>query len=93
MINNCFPYKMFRENLENSCLNLGIKVLKIDPRNTSKTCFSCKSLNTSRPRQSLTICNSCGLKFNADLNGAKNILNFNLEKEAKYSGLSNSSLK
>jgi IS605 OrfB family transposase len=76
LINNCFPYSMFSNFLENSCSNLGILVEKINPAYTSKTCSNCGSLNTSRPKQNLFVCNDCHINQNADLNGAKNILLF-----------------
>jgi len=76
LINNCFPYSMFSNFLENSCSNNGILVKKINPANTSKTCSVCGSTNTIRPKQNLMVCNDCGSRQNADLNGAKNILLF-----------------
>jgi IS605 OrfB family transposase len=76
LINNCFPYLMFSNFLENSCLNKGILVKKINPAYTSKTCSNCGSTNTNRPKQSLLVCNNCNSRQNADLNGAKNILLF-----------------
>ena len=76
LMNSCFPYSMFSNFLENSCSNKGILVKKINPAYTSRTCSICGSTNTSRPRQSLLVCNSCNSRQNADLNGAKNILLF-----------------
>ncbi len=53
----------------------GIQVVKVNERNTSKTCHKCGSENTSRPTQGRFDCKTCGLEnYNADLNGAKNIL-------------------
>ncbi|MFX0201596.1 MAG: RNA-guided endonuclease InsQ/TnpB family protein, partial [Candidatus Hodarchaeota archaeon] len=40
---------------------------------TSKTCSKCGSTNTTRPIQSLVICQECGAKLQADINGAMNI--------------------
>jgi IS605 OrfB family transposase len=76
LINNVFPFRMFQSFLEYKCKLNGIEVKYINPKNTSKTCSFCGSLDTNRPKQSLLICNSCGRKLNADLNGAKNILGF-----------------
>ncbi len=83
LINNSFPYAMFSNFLENSCSNLGILIEKINPAYTSKTCSKCGSLNTSRPKQNLLICNDCYIKQNADLNGAKNILLFSQKNLVK----------
>jgi len=79
LINNVFPYKMFQSFLEYKCKLNGIEVKYINPRNTSKTCNQCGSPDTNRPKQSLLICNTCGRRLNADLNGAKNILKFSLQ--------------
>jgi ribosomal protein L37E len=51
---------------------LGIKVIKVNERNTSKTCHRCgnKGLRVG----SLFKCLKCGYSCNADYNGAMNIL-------------------
>ena len=72
---NSMSYSMFQGFLSYKCLDLGIQVEKINPAYTSKTCSSCKSRNTSRPRQVEFICNDCNLKLDADLNGSRNIEN------------------
>ncbi len=53
----------------------GIQVVKVNERDTSKTCHKCGSENTSRPTQGRFDCKTCSLEnYNADLNGGKNIL-------------------
>ena len=52
----------------------GIETVKVDPRNTSRTCSECghcEKLN--RKSQSVFKCRSCGHSMNADLNAAINI--------------------
>ena len=52
----------------------GIEVVKVDPRNTSRTCSECghcEKLN--RKSQSVFKCKSCKHSMNADLNAAINI--------------------
>ena len=52
----------------------GIEVVKVDPRNTSRTCSECghcEKLN--RKSQAVFKCKRCGHSSNADLNAAKNI--------------------
>jgi IS605 OrfB family transposase len=52
----------------------GIEVVKVNPRNTSRTCSECghcEKLN--RKSQSVFKCRSCGHSVNADLNAAINI--------------------
>lgn len=52
----------------------GIPVIKVDPRNTSRTCSVCGFVSKSnRKSQSIFSCKSCGITLNADFNGAVNI--------------------
>jgi IS605 OrfB family transposase len=52
----------------------GIEVVKVDPRNTSRTCSECDHCEKlNRRSQSVFKCRSCGHSMNADLNAAKNI--------------------
>jgi IS605 OrfB family transposase len=52
----------------------GIRVVYIDPRNTSKACSCCGHTHRSnRKSQSVFRCKSCGFELNADLNGARNV--------------------
>lgn len=58
----------------------GLKVISVDPKYTSQTCSSCGQKDkTNRISQSLYECSSCGLKTNADINAAKNILNLSVQ--------------
>ena len=52
----------------------GIEVIKVDPRNTSRTCSECGYCQKSnRKSQALFKCGSCGHTMPADLNAAINI--------------------
>ena len=51
----------------------GVPMVKLSERGTSKTCHRCHSRDTTRVVQSVFQCKRCGLVYNADLNGAKNI--------------------
>jgi len=53
----------------------GRKVVFVDPKNTSLTCFECKHVSKeNRKSQSDFLCVSCGHLDHADVNAAKNIL-------------------
>lgn len=57
----------------------GSSVVEVDPRNTSKTCSSCKEVvEGSRESQSRFLCKACGVELNADLNASINILTLGL---------------
>jgi len=53
---------------------MGIIVVKVDPRNTSRTCSECNHCEKlNRKSQAVFKCRSCGFSMNADLNAARNI--------------------
>ena len=53
---------------------VGVPVIYIDPRNTSRTCSACGFISKSnRKSQSVFSCCSCGHTANADINASKNI--------------------
>ena len=52
----------------------GLKVAKVDPRNTSRRCSRCGlTKKSNRKDQSHFECKSCHHTLNADLNGARNV--------------------
>jgi len=68
-----WPYHKLTKMIEYKANWEGIKVIKINEKNTSKTCYRCGHTGT-RYQQSVFNCSHCGLKdFNADVNGAINI--------------------
>jgi putative transposase len=71
-LNNGFPYYRLSQFIEYKAKWLGIKVIKVNERNTSKTCHRCgmKGLRVG----SLFKCLNCRYQCNADYNGAANIL-------------------
>ena len=67
--------KFFRM-LEYKLALTGRKLVKIDPRNTSRTCSQCGFVSKqNRLTQSQFKCVKCGFEANADLNAAVNIKN------------------
>ncbi|MCY3415023.1 MAG: transposase [Candidatus Heimdallarchaeota archaeon] len=60
--------------LENKLSELGLekRLLVVNEAWTSITCWKCNTRG-NRPKQSLFICNNCGWRGNADMNGAINI--------------------
>ena len=60
--------------IEQKAQRKGIKVFKIDPYRTSKTCSACGHYEIGqREMQSKFVCAVCGLSINADYNAALNI--------------------
>lgn len=52
----------------------GVRVIVVDPRNTSRTCAECGSCDKhNRRSQSSFVCRSCGHVAAADVNAARNI--------------------
>jgi len=67
------PYYRLSSFIQYKALWEGIPVVKVKEAYTSKTCHGC-GFQGSRPYQGLFVCHNCGLRYNADLNGALNIL-------------------
>jgi putative transposase len=52
----------------------GVRIIKVDPRNTSRTCAACGHCDkANRPSQAKFSCKACGHEANADRNAARNI--------------------
>ena len=69
---SAMPYYRLSQLIAYKALWEGIPVVKVPEAYTSKACHRCGSIG-SRPYQGLFLCHSCGLHYNADLNGAINI--------------------
>jgi IS605 OrfB family transposase len=53
---------------------IGVRLVEVDPRNTSRRCFKCgHTAKENRKSQSVFSCVKCGYQTNADGNGADNI--------------------
>jgi len=71
-LNNGFPYHKLSQFIEYKAKWLGIKVVKVSERNTSKLCHKCGHIGIRVG--SLFKCPNCNYLCNADYNGAMNIL-------------------
>lgn len=61
-------------SLTYKALQAGVKIVIVDPRDTSRTCLSCGHIDKkNRKSQSEFECVLCGFKAHADVVGAKNI--------------------
>jgi IS605 OrfB family transposase len=61
----------------------GVPIVKVDPRNTSRTCSECgHCCRENRTSQEKFLCVSCGMSMNADQNAALNIRARALPKRA-----------
>src|SRR6056297_231481 len=69
-----YPRGELKDLLVDLLQKAGIDVQLVHEYRTSVTCHKCGSTNTKRIRQGLFICRDCGLRYNADANGAWNIL-------------------
>jgi putative transposase len=73
MISN-WSYSHLRKCISYKAKMAGVGVVCVDPRNTSRTCFSCGFCKrNNRKTQSIFLCKACGYTDNADVNSAKNI--------------------
>ena len=69
------PYKRFKHKLQSKAKLYNMQVTFIDESYTSQTCSRCAVIRkANRVHRGLYRCKLCGLKINADINGALNIL-------------------
>ncbi len=53
----------------------GLRVIKVDPTNTTKLCSGCGNIQDMPLSERTYICSACGLHIDRDINAAVNILN------------------
>lgn len=53
----------------------GCQIVRVNPRNTTKTCSKCGGIQIMPIYKREYICRNCGLKIDRDYNSAINILN------------------
>jgi IS605 OrfB family transposase len=71
-----------RTFIENKANERGRKVIRVNPKYTSQTCFNCGNIDkANRVSQSKFKCTSCGYEAHADQNAAANILIRGLQDE------------
>lgn len=64
----------FQDLLAYKAANAGIKMVKVNPRNTSRRCSSCGHIDKgNRKTQAEFVCLACGEAMNADYNAARNL--------------------
>lgn len=69
-----WAFFQLRTFIEYKAKLLGVPVVAVDPRNTSRSCSACGHCEkANRKSQSEFSCKSCGHSMNADLNAARNI--------------------
>ena len=69
---NSWSFYQLQKYIEYKAVKIGAKVIYVNPRNTSKTCSRCFSMNTTR-KSSYFHCLNCSYHLNADLNASYNI--------------------
>lgn len=79
---NKFPYHKLTHYITYKANWDGIKVIKVNPKNTSKLCSRCGEKG-KRIGQGLFKCSNCGYQANADYNASKNIMLRSLEYISK----------
>jgi len=77
-----WSFHQLQSFLEYKATLKGVRVVYIDPRNTSKTCSQCGSLDTFRSGGWFE-CHRCGFTLDADLNAARNIADSYMETLGK----------
>lgn len=75
-IHNFWGFRYIIKRIKEVAEEYGIKVLEMSERNTSKTCSICgRKHRNGRKHRGLYFCKKKKVTINADVNGARNILN------------------
>ncbi|MGA2800637.1 MAG: transposase [Candidatus Micrarchaeaceae archaeon] len=67
-------WNKFIQLLSYKAESAGLKVIKVDPRNTTKQCSGCGNIQDMPLSERIYICNRCGLRIDRQLNASINIL-------------------
>jgi len=71
---NNWSFSDLRQKIEYKAKLLGVPVITVDPKNTSRQCSACGHISKSnRKSQESFVCQSCGFTDNADSNASRNI--------------------
>ena len=69
-----WSFSQLRDFVEYKAKLVGVPVVTVDPRNTSRTCSRCGHCETAnRPSRDRFACKHCGFSCHADLNAAHNV--------------------
>jgi IS605 OrfB family transposase len=68
-----WTYTQIFNRLNMKAESLGVQVMKVDPRNTSRKCSKCGTIDKHSRRGKKFKCTSCGFEIDADLNASRNI--------------------
>lgn len=72
-LSNSWSFYQLRQFLEYKSVKFGVKIVFVDPRYTSKTCYCCHVIGDRKGKNFSCINLNCQLQIDADLNGARNI--------------------
>ena len=67
-------WNRFIQMLSYKAESAGMKVIKVDARNTSKECSSCGNIREMPLSERTYICSRCGMRLDRDINASINIL-------------------
>ena len=68
-------WNRFIQMLSYKAESAGMRVIKVDARNTSKTCSDCGNIQDMPLSKRTYTCNRCGMQMDRDINASINILN------------------
>ncbi|MEM3321791.1 MAG: transposase [Conexivisphaerales archaeon] len=68
-------WNRFIQLLSYKAESAGLRVVKVNPRNTSKECSNCGNVQDMPLSERTYVCNRCGISMDRDINASINILN------------------
>ena len=76
---NDVSWEQFSRMLQYKAANAGRQFVRVNPRNTSKTCHGCGKIHDLTLNDRTFTCQSCGYEQDRDINAARNILTLGLQ--------------
>ena len=68
-----WPHAEIQSRIENTAKRYGLKVTKVNAKNTSKTCSHCGGKVSNNSKTRVSTCTTCGLSLNRDVSASREI--------------------
>ena len=69
----CWPHAEIQSRIENTAKRYGLKVVKVNAKDTSRTCSHCGGQVSHNTRTRVSSCTSCGFELNRDVSASREI--------------------
>ena len=68
-----WPHAEIQQRIENTAKRYGLKVIKVNAKDTSKTCSRCGGKVSNNSKTRVGVCATCGFSLNRDVSASREI--------------------